>query len=133
MKIMIDTNIIISSILFPKSIISEIVKHMVVNHKITLSQYTIDEIKEVFGKKFPHRINEMENFMKDLPYDLFSLREIDNKKYPKIRDNNDIPILANAIESDVDLLVTGDKDFDEISMKRPKIITPRKYANEYMQ
>jgi len=129
---MVDTNIIISAILFPQSIISEIVKHMVRNHKITLSQYTIDEINEVFNKKFPHRINEMEKFMKDLSYELFSLREIDNNKYPKIRDNNDIPILANAIESDVDLLVTGDKDFDEIITKRPKIMNPREYVNEYM-
>ena len=132
MQIMVDTNIIISAILFPQSIISEIVKHMVRNHKITLSQYTIDEINEVFNKKFPHRINEMEKFMKDLSYELFSLREIDNNKYPKIRDNNDIPILANAIESDVDLLVTGDKDFDEIITKRPKIMNPREYVNEYM-
>ena len=42
MKIMIDANIIISAILFPKSIISELLKHVVKNNKIILSQYTID-------------------------------------------------------------------------------------------
>ena len=133
MKIMVDANIIVSAILFPQSIVSEAVKHMVSNYKLTLSQYTIDEIKEVFDKKFPHKINEMERFMEKLPYELFSLKKINNKKYPHIRDIDDIPMLANAIESNVDLLITGDKDFDEIIIQRPKIITPRKYINEYMK
>jgi len=129
---MLDTNIIISAILFPKSIITEIVKHVIINHKIVLSQYSITEINEVFDRKFPHRVNEMEIFMKKLPYELFTTKEIGNKKYPKIRDIDDIPILANAIESYVDLLITGDKDFSEVIIKRPKIMNPREYVNEYM-
>jgi predicted nucleic acid-binding protein len=40
--------------------------------------------------------------------------------------------LANAIESNVDILITGDKDFDEIIIKRPQIIKPGKYITEYM-
>jgi predicted nucleic acid-binding protein len=40
--------------------------------------------------------------------------------------------LANAIESKVDILITGDKDFDEIIIERPKIINPRKYIDEYI-
>ncbi|GHV57930.1 hypothetical protein AGMMS49579_24530 [Spirochaetia bacterium] len=98
-----------------------------------LSQYTIDETKKVFTKKFPHRIDEMDKFMEKIPYKLFFLNEIDNEKYPNIRDIDDLPVLANAIESNVDLLVTGDKDFDEIMIKKPKIIKPRKYIDEYMK
>ena len=133
MKIMVDANVIVSAILFPQSIVSETVKHIVSHNKLVLSQYTIDEIKEVFNKKFPSRIDEMEKFMVKLPYKLFSLKETDSKKYPKIRDIDDLPVLVNAIESNVDLLVTGDNDFDEIIIKKPKIIKPRKYINEYMK
>ena len=130
---MIDANIIVSAILFPKSIVAETVKHIILHHELTLSQYTIDEIKEVFNNKFPHRINEMKFFMEKLPYKLFSLKEINNKKYPYIRDFDDIPVLANAIESNVDLLVTGDKDFDGIVIKRPKIMKPRMYVDKYIK
>ena len=130
---MVDANIIVSAILFPKSIVSETVKKIVFYDKLVLCQYTIDEIKKVFNKKFPHRINQMEEFMNKLPYELFSLKKANNKKYPDIRDIDDMPILANAIESNVDIFITGDKDFDEIKIKKPKIINPRKYVDEYMR
>jgi predicted nucleic acid-binding protein len=74
----------------------------------------------------------MEIFMKQVPYELFVLDKIDNKNYPKIRDDKDLPVLVNAIESKVDLLITGDKDFDDVTIEKPKIIKPRKYIDEYM-
>ena len=132
MRIMVDANIIVSAILFKNSLISEILKHMVQNCKIVLSQYTIDEVLEVFDKKFPHRMDEMENFMEKLPYELFLLKKLNTKKYPIVRDIDDIPVLANAIESNVDILVTGDKDFEEVKITKPKILKPKEYASKYI-
>jgi predicted nucleic acid-binding protein len=40
--------------------------------------------------------------------------------------------LAAAIESNVDILITGDKDFDEIIIDRPKIMKPGKFVDEYI-
>ena len=130
---MIDANVIVSAILFPGSILSKILKHIVTYSKITLSQYTIDEIHKVFKRKFPHRINEMESFLRKFPYETFILNEITTEKYPNIRDLNDMPVLANAIESKVDILITGDKDFDEIKIKKPKIMNPRMYFEKYIK
>lgn len=128
---MVDANIIISTILFPQSIISETVKHIISYDTLVLCQYTIDEINEVFRKKFPHRINEMKIFMEKLPYKLFSLSKIVDRKYPKIRDIDDLPVLANAIEANVDILITGDKDFDDVIIKKPRILKPREYLDGY--
>jgi putative PIN family toxin of toxin-antitoxin system len=133
MQIMVDANIIVSAILFPQSIVSGTIKNIISHDKLVLSQYTIDEIKDVFNKKFPHRIDEMEKFMEKLPYELFLLKEMDIKKYPKIRDIDDLPVLANAIESNVDLLITGDNDFNEIRIKKPKIMKPKEYVSRYMK
>jgi len=44
-----------------------------------------------------------------------------------------LPVLANAIESKVELFITGDKDFDDVIVEKPKIIKPRKYIDEYMK
>ena len=133
MRIMIDANIIVSAILFPKSVVSKVFNHIVDNYAVTLSQYTIDEVEDVFNEKFPHRIDEMKEFMKKVPYELFVLNEIDKRKYPDIRDIDDLPVLANAIESNIDLLITGDKDFDDIIIEKPRIIKPRKYIDEYIK
>jgi predicted nucleic acid-binding protein len=130
---MVDANIIISAILFPNSIVAKAFNHLIENHDLVLSKYTIYEIEDVFNEKFPHRIIEMKEFMQQTPYESFENNKHKNKAYPNIRDIDDLPVLINAIESKVDLLNTGDKDFDDIILKKPKIIKPRKYIDEYMK
>ena len=56
-----------------------------------------------------------------------SPEKIDEKKYPKIRDIKDLPVLVSAILSDADILLTGDKDFEDIKIDKPLIFTPSKY------
>jgi predicted nucleic acid-binding protein len=41
--------------------------------------------------------------------------------------------LAFAIEANIDVLITGDKDFDEIRIQKPKIMKARNYIDEYMK
>jgi len=132
MRVMVDANIVVSAILFPKSVIARAFKHLIDNHILVLSKYTIDEIEDVFNEKFPHRIIEMKNFLQKTPYKLFSFNKYNDKEYPILRDINDLPVLVNAIESRVDLLITGDKDFDDVIIEKPKIIKPRKYIDEFM-
>ncbi|GBU28771.1 hypothetical protein R84B8_02333 [Treponema sp. R8-4-B8] len=129
---MVDANIIVSAVLFPKSIISTVLNHLIDNYSLVLSEYTIREVEDVFNEKFSHRIFEMKSFLQKTPHELFIFNKTNNKKYPNIRDIDDLPVLANAIESKVDLLITGDKDFDDVKIARPKIINPRKYIDEYM-
>jgi predicted nucleic acid-binding protein len=45
-------------------------------------------------------------------------------KAPMLRDMKDRPVLAAAIASDVDVIITGDKDFDDWHGSRPKMLTP---------
>ena len=132
MRIMVDANIIVSAILFPKSIIAKAFDHLANNFDLILSKYTIDEVEGVFNDKFPHKLSEMKMFIKQVPYELFVLNKVDNKKYLNIRDNKDLPVLINAIESKTDVFITGDKDFDDVRIEIPKIIKPRKYIDEYM-
>jgi predicted nucleic acid-binding protein len=47
MRVMVDANIIVSAILFPKSVIASVLKHLIDNYSLVLSKYTITK----------HRIN----------------------------------------------------------------------------
>jgi putative PIN family toxin of toxin-antitoxin system len=129
---MVDANIIVSAILFPNSVVAKVFTHLMENYNLVLSKYTLYEIEDVFKEKFSHRIMEMKEFLQKTSYELFEDKKVENKEYPNIRDIDDLPVLINAIESNVDLLITGDKDFDDILIKKPKIIKPRKYIDEYM-
>ena len=58
-----------------------------------------------------------------------SPEEIDEKQYPKIRDIKDLSVLVSAILSDSDILITGDKDFEDVKIDKPLIFIPTKYFN----
>jgi len=45
----------------------------------------------------------------------------------RIRHSKDLPILASAILSDADILLTGDGDFRGVPIEKPVILTPSEY------
>jgi predicted nucleic acid-binding protein len=46
MRILVDTNVIISAGLFPESYVGKALKHIIKNHNLILCQYTLDELKD---------------------------------------------------------------------------------------
>ncbi len=50
----------------------------------------------------------------------------------EIRDKMDYPVLYTAIIEDVDILITGDKDFAKVDVEKPEILTPAEFAVQYI-
>ena len=129
---MVDSNVIFSANLIRNSTMANIVSHVIKNHSMVLCQYVIDEVIVAYTKKFPHKFDEIVGYLDDLPFELFVLTDYDERKYPDNRDRKDIPILANAIESGVDIFITGDKDFDDVNIAKPRILKSQQYVKEFM-
>lgn len=133
MRIMIDTNVIISAILFPKSQLSKVIESVTENHTLILCSHIIEELQEIFKRKFQEKRYLLDKFLYKLAYDLvYTPADINSADYPEIRDKKDLPILVSAFLSDVDILITGDKDFFEVDIDKPEIITPREYLERYL-
>lgn len=124
MRIMTDTNILVSAILFPNSIAKKVLERIVVEHQLALCSYIIDELHQVFERKFWSKIDILEQFLLELSFELiYTPKRIEPSEYPSIRDRNDLPILISAILSDIDIFITGDKDFHTVDIEKPQIIT----------
>ncbi len=128
MRVFVDANIVISALLFPNGKVAKVFSHILDKHTVIISSYTKEECVEVFKKKFPLKIEQIEIFFDGINFEEFkSPEKIDENKYPKIRDIKDLPVLVSAILSDADILLTGDKDFENIKIDKPLIFTPSKY------
>ncbi len=128
MRVFVDTNIIISAILFPNAKVAKVFSHVIEKHTVIIASYIKEECKEVFEKKFPLKKEQLNIFFDGIRFEEFKTPEkIDEKKYPKIRDIKDLPVLVSAILSDSDILITGDKDFEDIKIDKPLIFTPAAY------
>lgn len=130
MKILIDTNVLISAALNAKGTPFQayIKAASYPNHGMICEQ-NVDEMKRIFNKKFPNRLSSLDKFLSIalMTLELVPIPTNETKSESQIRDVNDRPILRAAIEAKADILLTGDKDFLESGLKNPLILTPTQF------
>ena len=132
MRIMLDTNILISIVIFNSQKLKTMLINICEKHKLILNSYIIQELQEVIERKFPNRKKDMEEFLFKIPYELeYVPNTIFEKDLFNLRDIKDIPILYSAIISNFDILITGDKDFESIDIDKPEIMTPAEFCERY--
>ena len=132
MRIMLDTNILISLLFFPNQRMNSMMQYIFKNHKLVLSSFVVDELKAVASRKFPNKVKAIDNLLRQISFELvYTPTEIEENLF-EIRDIKDYPVLYTAIIEDVDILITGDKDFSDIALERPKILTPSQFIEKYV-
>lgn len=130
MRILIDTNVLISAALSANSAPyrAYVKAASYPNHGLICEQ-NVDEMKRIFNKKFPNRLTALDKFlsMALLTLELVPIPTDEKLSETQIRDVNDRPILRAAIEARADILLTDDKDFLESGVKNPMIMTPAEF------
>ncbi len=124
MRVLVDTNILFSALLFPRSKPARALLHLADDHEIVLCDRNIAELRDILKRKAPQYLPDAEVLLAELPYEL--VPAIDHAE-KLIRDAKDQPILNAAIVSDVDVILTGDKDFLSLDMERPKPMTAAQF------
>lgn len=132
MRIMLDTNVLISSIIFKSKIMNDLIAAILKDHRLVLPSYVIEELKAVVQRKFEGRSADLDHFLTVLPFEyVYTPDEMDEGLF-EIRDEMDYPVLYSAIVEDVDILITGDKDFADIDIEKPEILTPNEFVSKYV-
>ena len=132
MRVMLDTKIFISAIFFPTASTWRFLSVLSNNATIVLCDYIITEIRRINQKKFANRNIDLDSFLLKLPHEMVSTRLAEFiEGIPEIPDPKDSPILATAIAENVDVLVSGDKDFLVLDIPKPRIMTMSDFVSEY--
>lgn len=132
MRVLIDTNVLISAALNEASVPYQAYKKAASypNHGLICEQ-NVDELKRIFNKKFPARLAALDKFLSAalMTLELVPVPVDEQDSEAQIRDINDRPILRSSIAAKADVLLTGDKDFLESGVKNPYIMTPTEFVN----
>lgn len=132
MKVMIDTNIIISAAISPNGNAAKaFLKAVLPPYEPVVCEYIVDEVHRKFNEKFSKHATELEAFLNDV---LQIIRvvptpEKQTAEEDKIRDLKDRPILRAARSANVDILLTGDRDFLDSDITNPRIIAATDFIN----
>lgn len=127
MRILVDTNILFSAMLFRNSKPAKALIHISDVHEMIICDRSIQELYDILRRKAPEALPDAEVFLANFSYELIPAVENGSKL---IRDAKDQPILNAAIVSDVDVILTGDKDFLSLEMEHPRCLTVAQFMEE---
>ena len=132
MNVFLDTNILISAVLNSNSTPAKaFIKAVSFPNRGLVCEQNIDEMRRIFNRKFPAKIQALETFLSLalLTLEVVNIPDLEYTSENSIRDVNDRAILRAAIFAKADVLVTGDKDFLESDIVNPKILTAAEFLN----
>lgn len=69
MRIMLDTNVIISALLFPSKRMNDMMDYIFTQHQLVLSSYVVEELKSVVKRKFPAKEYAIEKLLMVMSYE----------------------------------------------------------------
>lgn len=134
MIIFIDTNILISSLLNIDSPTFEVIlKASNDPFFCVTSDYCLEELHKVKTRKFAKHIDLMNKHL-SMVLRMVNVVHTTSTSYESellVRDISDRLVLRAAIQIGAEVLVTGDKDLLELTITKPKIITPREFLDNY--
>jgi putative PIN family toxin of toxin-antitoxin system len=128
LKILADTNILISALLYPKSKPAAVLFHASEHHELILTDYNIAELHRVTSKKFPDKQADIDVLLAKLTFELIAAPLSPQKL---IADPKDAPILNAAIIAGVDYIISGDKHFLELQIEQPNVLKVSEYLEMF--
>ena len=132
MRILIDTNILISSILWSGTPYQAYIKAVSYPNKGIICTQNVDELRRIFNRKFPAKISLMERFL-SLALESIELVQVPDSEVEQeisVRDIYDRPIMRAAVHAKADIILTGDKDFLESGINKPIVMSPIEFLNQ---
>ena len=126
MRVFLDTNIIVSAFA-TRGLCADLFREILAAHTLVTSEYILAETQNVLARGF--KVPE-ETVIEIIALLRRQEMVITPATLPQlsIRDLDDLPVVAAAIEAKADYLVSGDKDIlSLISLNDIKIATPREF------
>lgn len=122
MKVLVDTNILISAFVFgvtTRKLFDALIDSDI---EILVSEYVDSEFKEKLSQKWPSKAKTVYELYHTLPI-IFC--KSTSQILGSVRDKKDVPVLSDAIFNNADVLLTGDNDFLDSGIKNPLIFSPK--------
>lgn len=133
MRLILDTNILVSAFVFKSESANNVVRVAVKKHALLFSESTFKELKSTLLKQKFAEITELPT-IKNFIYNLARIGEFIEPKIEitECRDPKDNKFLELAVAGNADCIVTGDKDLLVLNPFRGiKIVSPSDFLIQF--
>lgn len=112
LRVMVDANILISGIIWPRWPF-EVLQHAIKkDFHLILCEYAITQARVHFQRRFGKYLDQFDEFLTCTDFEIVDnpSKELVSQNNSLVRDPTDVPIAVAAIQSNVEILVSEDKD-----------------------
>jgi putative PIN family toxin of toxin-antitoxin system len=126
MKVFLDTNVLVSAVA-TRGLCADVLREVLISHQLIVSPPLFSELENVLKKKLILPLELISEFIEILQQDAHQsspsgLPDVD------IQDKDDLIILSSALNGDVDIFITGDKELLELHrIDNMDIISPKMF------
>jgi uncharacterized protein len=107
MKVFLDTNVLASA-LATRGLCADVLREVLSNEQLVISQEVLDELKDVLYRKFGLPMSSAAEAVALVRIDSIHAKPA-TTIHVDISDADDVPILSAALTANADVFVTGDK------------------------
>lgn len=129
MKVFLDTNVFVSGFA-TRGLCADVIRLVLAEHELIVGKVVVEEVRRVLARKIhlPEPLaTEILTFLES------QTLQAKPKTVPpvRVRDEDDLMVLASALAAKADVLITGDKDLLEVSDQVPGLLItdPRGFWN----
>ena len=121
MRILIDTNVLVSAFVFGGKAGDLMNMLFESSHELLVSDYVDAEFKAILEMKWKEKSEKVYSLYHTLPVVFCGSSPI---QIGNLRDAKDIPVLSDALFHNADIILSGDKDFIEAELEHPLVLSP---------
>lgn len=126
MRVFLDTNVLVSAIA-TRGLCADVVREVLAGHDLVVSRQVLTEVRKALTTKLKVDAATAVEYVLLLEQDATVARPGRNPAV-KLRDRDDLPILAAAIAGRAEVFVTGDRELVELgALAGVEVVSPRQF------
>lgn len=129
MRVLLDTNVIVSAVT-TRGLCADVLRAVLLDHELVVCPKILLELQRILQTKFSVVEELIAEYLEFLSQDTIMAEPVQLPDLP-IQDKDDIEIVAAAISAKAEVLVTGDRELQEIqNVRKVRILSPRAFWEE---
>jgi len=133
MRIFIDSNVLISGIVFDRNELELIIQSVEHGYQLYISDHILEECTRVFLRKFPDHVSLLDSFIQTARFKVVSRKKYqkDIERFSDIRDKYDAHVVACAKKMECQYIITGDKDILNYPIHDIEVMNSSAFIKKY--
>ena len=126
MKVMLDTNVLISALTSGTGTCADVLRAVLATHRLAIGSTVLAECERVLAERMKVSAPRARETVAFLARQAEVIQPADPASWP-LRDPDDRWVVAAALEGQVDVLVTGDNDILDEPQTELRTLSPRQF------